>query len=63
MVGARAAGVDVFDLWVGFRGLEGCEAAEDTFGHWRAADVAEADEEDGDLARLVCGGHCLIAAR
>jgi hypothetical protein len=39
---------------VGGGGVEGCERAEDAFGHGGAADVAEADEEDGDF--LLGGG-------
>ena len=48
VVGAGAAGVDARYARVLLRGGEVCERAEDAFGHWGAADVAEADEEDGD---------------
>jgi hypothetical protein len=38
----------VRDERMGSGGFEGCEGAENTFRHGRAADVSEADEEDGD---------------
>lgn len=45
VVGAGAAGVDAGDWGVGGRGGE--EVSEYAFGHWGAADVTQADEEDG----------------
>jgi hypothetical protein len=44
---------------VGGGGVEGCERAEDAFGHGGAADVAEADEEDGDFFGGGVG-HCWV---
>jgi hypothetical protein len=37
-------------VWSGC--FEGGEVSEDALGHGRAADVSEADEEDGDLVGL-----------
>ncbi|KFZ14682.1 hypothetical protein V502_05954 [Pseudogymnoascus sp. VKM F-4520 (FW-2644)] len=51
MIRPRAAAIDAIDeVCVGLRLGEGLE---DAFAHGGAADVAEADEEDGDFF----GGH------
>lgn len=48
MVCAGSAAVDAGYERVRGGSGEVCEVAEDAFCHWGAADVAEADEEDGD---------------
>jgi len=60
MICAGTATIDLSDQWVLLRCAVASEMVKDAFGHGRAADVAQADEENGDGAarRLLAIDFC-----